>query len=103
MAFISTHRFDSRDDLALTETGLPHCHFLHHTHSMMAEVSTYDLASEMVSLRGQRAPIQALRDWQESYPQLFIRQVRNHAGPDTRVGLTNGPLLLGEITGSENH
>ena len=42
---------EDRDDLPLAETRLPHCHFLHHTQSMMAEVSTYDLSSGMVSLR----------------------------------------------------
>ncbi|MEX0373741.1 IS481 family transposase, partial [Spiribacter sp. 196] len=30
-----------------------------------------------------RTPIQAMKDWQTTHPQLFIRQVRNHAGPDT--------------------
>ena len=24
-----------------------------------------------------------MKDWQTTHPQLFIRQVRNHAGPDT--------------------
>jgi transposase InsO family protein len=28
-------------------------------------------------------PIEALKRWQKDHPQLFLRQVRNHPGPDT--------------------
>jgi transposase InsO family protein len=27
-------------------------------------------------------PIEALKRWQKDHPQLFLRQVRNHPGPD---------------------
>jgi len=45
---------EDRDDLTLAEAGLPHCHFLHHTLSMMAEVSSYDLSAMWGSLRSTR-------------------------------------------------
>jgi transposase InsO family protein len=32
------------------------------------------------------APIQALKRWQKSHPDLFSKTVRNHAGPDNYVG-----------------
>ncbi|MBP7712711.1 MAG: IS481 family transposase, partial [Gammaproteobacteria bacterium] len=28
-------------------------------------------------------PLQALKRWQASHPELFLKEVRNHAGPDT--------------------
>ena len=34
---------------------------------------------------GQQTPIQAMKDWQESHPKLFIRQVRHHSAPETWV------------------
>jgi hypothetical protein len=33
-------------------------------------------------------PIEALKRWQKDHPQLFLRQVRNHPGPDTYRVLT---------------
>lgn len=36
---------EDRDDLALTETGVPHCHLFHRLRSMMAEVPTHDLSA----------------------------------------------------------
>ena len=34
---------------------------------------------------GHKTPVQALKDWQKRKPELFHKQVRNHAGPDTYV------------------
>ena len=46
------HRLlEDLDDLAVAETGLHRCHLLHHTYSMMADVSIYDLSTRMGSLR----------------------------------------------------
>ncbi|WP_163143776.1 IS481 family transposase, partial [Arhodomonas sp. KWT] len=63
---LASHRFDSRQDL---ETTLKrYCHLYNHHIPQKA--------------LHQRTPIQALKEWQQSHPQLFIRQVRNHPGPD---------------------
>jgi len=64
---LATHRFDSREDL---ETTLKRYSHLYNHHIPQKAL-------------GQRTPVQAMKDWQESHPQLFIRQIRNHAGPDT--------------------
>lgn len=32
---------------------------------------------------GHKTPIEALKDWQKTKPELFHKQVRNHAGPDS--------------------
>lgn len=32
---------------------------------------------------GHETPVQALKRWQSSHPKLFLKQVRNHPGPDT--------------------
>ncbi|MGK7297502.1 MAG: IS481 family transposase, partial [Candidatus Wenzhouxiangella sp. M2_3B_020] len=63
---LASHRFDSRADL---ETTLKrYCHLYNHHIPQKA--------------LDHRAPIQALKDWQQSHPELFVRRVRNHAGPD---------------------
>ncbi|RZU99603.1 IS481 family transposase [Spiribacter vilamensis] len=64
---LATHRFDSRDDLGTTIKRYSHLYNHHIPQKAL----------------GQRTPIQAMKDWQQSHPQLFTRQVRNHAGPDT--------------------
>ena len=64
---LATHRFDSRADL---ETTLKRYSHLYNHHIPQKAL-------------WQRTPIQAMKNWQDSHPQLFIRQVRNHAGPDT--------------------
>jgi len=64
---LASHRFDSRADLE--NTLKRYCHLYNHHIPQKA-------------LR-QRTPIQALKDWQQSHPELFVRQVRNHPGPDT--------------------
>ena len=64
---LTSHRFDSRADLQTTLKR--YCHLYNHHIPQKA--------------LHHRTPIQALKDWQHSHPQLFIRQVRNHPGPDT--------------------
>ena len=32
---------------------------------------------------GHVAPVQALKDWKTKVPDLFVKNVRNHPGPDT--------------------
>jgi transposase InsO family protein len=68
---LATHRFDSRADLQTTLQR--YCHLYNHHIPQKA--------------LHQRTPIQALKDWQKSHPQLFIRQVRNHPGPDNYADL----------------
>lgn len=64
---LASHRFDSRADL---ETTLKrYCHLYNHHIPQKA--------------LHQRTPIQALKEWQQSHPELFLRQVRNHPGSDT--------------------
>ena len=46
-----------RDSLAFTESGLPHRYFLHHTHSMVAEVSDHHLSAMGGSLLTHRVPL----------------------------------------------
>lgn len=63
---LASHRFDSRADL---ETTLKrYCHLYNHHLPQRA--------------LQHRTPIQALKDWQQRHPELFVRQVRNHPGPD---------------------
>ena len=63
---LASHRFDSRADLETTIKR--YCHLYNHHIPQKA--------------LGQKTPIQAMKDWQNSHPQLFVRQVYNHAGPD---------------------
>ncbi|KAB7619405.1 IS481 family transposase, partial [Alkalilimnicola sp. S0819] len=32
---------------------------------------------------GHKAPIQAMREWQKRRPDLFVKEIRNHPGPDS--------------------
>ena len=64
---LQTHRFNSAEDLRMT---LHRYVWLYNEHLPQKALKHV-------------APIQALKDWQKSHPDLFSRQVRNHAGPDT--------------------
>lgn len=64
---LATHRFDSRQ--ALEQTLKRYSHLYNHHIPQKA--------------LNHRTPVQTLKDWQASHPELFIRQVRNHPGPDT--------------------
>lgn len=64
---LATHRFDSA--LALEQTLKRYCHLYNHHIPQKA--------------LGHKTPIQALQEWQQRQPELFIRKVRNHPGPDT--------------------
>ena len=35
------------------------------------------------SALGSRTPMQAMKNWHKSHPQLFVKSPRNHAGRDT--------------------
>ncbi|EAR22704.1 IS481 family transposase [Nitrococcus mobilis] len=63
---LATHRFDSRQDL---EATLKRYCYLYNHHIPQKALD-------------HRAPIQALKDWQHKHPDLFLRQVYNHPGPD---------------------
>lgn len=64
---LATHRFDSRE--ALEQTIKRYVYLYNHHIPQKA--------------LGHQAPIQALKDWQEKRPKLFLRNVHNHTGPDT--------------------
>jgi hypothetical protein len=36
---------------------------------------------------GHVAPVQALKAWKMKAPDLFVKNMRNHPGPDTYAGL----------------
>lgn len=74
---LASHRFDSRADLQTTLKR--YCHLYNH-----------HIPQKVLH---QRTPIQALKGWQQSHPDLFVRQVRNHPGPDT-YGQNAGMLEL---------
>jgi len=64
-----THRCDSREAL---ETKLKrYSHLYNHYIPQRA--------------LGQRTPVQAMKDCQDSCPQLFIKKARNHAGRDSHA------------------
>ena len=63
---LQTHRFNSAEDL---HTTLYRYVWLYNEHLPQKALKHV-------------APIQALKDWQKTHPELFIRQVRNHPGPD---------------------
>ena len=63
---LATHRFDSA--LALEQTLQRYAHLYNHHIPQKA--------------LGHKTPIQALKEWQKHQPELFIKQVRNHPGPD---------------------
>jgi transposase InsO family protein len=64
---LATHRFDSRADLATTLKRYVHL-YNHHIPQRAL---------------GHRSPIEAMKDWYASHPELFQRAPRNHRGPDT--------------------
>ena len=64
---LRTHHFESRDDL---ETTLKRYVWLYNHHLPQKALK-------------HQAPIQAMKQWAQSHPQLFRRNVRNLPGPDT--------------------
>lgn len=64
---LRTHRFDGRADL---ETTLKRYVWLYNHHLPQKAIE-------------HQTPIQTMKIWQQSHPQLFKRAVRNLAGPDT--------------------
>lgn len=64
---LRTHRFNSAEDLRTT---------LHRY------VWLYNEQLPQKAL-GHQAPIQALKHWQMTHPELFHKSVRNHPGPDS--------------------
>ena len=63
---LRTHHFESRDDL---ETTLKRYVWLYNHHLPQKALK-------------HQAPIQAMKQWAQSHPQLFRRNVRNLPGPD---------------------
>ncbi len=63
---LRSHRFHSADDL---EKTLHRFVWLYNQHLPQKAL-------------GHQTPVQALRSWQTSHPHLFVKQVRNHPGPD---------------------
>ena len=63
---LASHRFDSRADL---ETTLKRYCYLYNHHIPQRALN-------------HRTPIQAMKGWQASHPDLFSRRVRNHPGSD---------------------
>lgn len=43
-----------------------------------------------------RTPIQDKKDWQPTHPELFIRHVRNHAGPNRQAGVICMPTFYND-------
>lgn len=64
---LRTHRFSSAEDLATTP----------HRYVWLYNAQLLQKALERV------APLQALKRWPLSRPDLFLRQVRNHPAPDS--------------------
>lgn len=64
---LRSHRFNSAHDL---QTTLHRFVWLYNEH----------LAQRALALN---TPIQALKKWQASHPELFVKRVVNHPGPDT--------------------
>jgi hypothetical protein len=60
------HRFNCVHDL---QTALPRCMWLYNEH----------LPQRALDLN---APVQALKKWQASHPNLFVKRVLNHPGRD---------------------
>ena len=65
---LATTRFDSRESL---ETTLKRYVYLYNYHIPQKAL-------------GHVPPIQALKDWQVKRPEIFLKQVRNHPGPDNQ-------------------
>lgn len=64
---LNSHHFDSAEDLEKT---------------LLRYAWLYNEYLPQKNL-GHQTPIQALKQWQTSHPQLFVKIVRNHPGPDT--------------------
>lgn len=64
---LRTHRFHSGEDLEMT---------------LMRYVWLYNHHVPQKAIHHQ-APIQALKQWQTSHPELFVRPVRNQPGPNS--------------------
>ena len=64
---LRSHRFNSAEDLQAT---LYRYAWLYNEHLPQKGLD-------------HRTPLQALKRWQQSHPDLFIKPVRNHPGPDT--------------------
>ena len=64
---LRTHRFNSADDL---QTTLTRYVWLYNEHLPQKALD-------------HQTPVQALKQWQQTHPHLFVRQVRNRPGPDT--------------------
>ncbi len=64
---LATTRFDSGADLEAT---------------MLRYAYLYNQHIPQRAL-GHKTPVEALKDWQKSNPDLFHKQVRNHPGPDS--------------------
>ena len=77
---LASHRFDSRE--ALEATLKRYCHL-------------YSQHIPQIMLN-QRTPIQAKKDWQPTHPELFIRHVRNHAGPNRQAGVICMPTFYND-------
>lgn len=63
---LRTHRFSSAEDL---ETTLLRYVWLYNQHLPQKSLN-------------HEAPIQAMKRWQQAHPDLFVKKVRNHPGPD---------------------
>ena len=63
---LRSHHFNSADDL---EKTLHRYVWLYNQHLPQKALD-------------HRTPVQALRRWQSTHPHLFVKQVRNHPGPD---------------------
>jgi transposase InsO family protein len=63
---LATHHFNSR---AAMEQTLKRYNYLYNQHIPQRALN-------------HRTPIQAMKDWQQSRPELFVKNVLNHRGPD---------------------
>ncbi len=63
---LNTHRFNSGEELE---------------HTLVRYVWLYNQHLPQKALNDE-TPIQAMKRWASSHPQLFLRQVRNHPGPE---------------------
>jgi transposase InsO family protein len=70
---LATTRFDSAENL---EQTLLRYGYLYNQHIPQRAL-------------GHKTPVEAMKDWQKKKPELFHKQVRNHAGPD-RYGHRQG-------------
>jgi transposase InsO family protein len=63
---LATTRFDSAENLEQTLMRYGHLYNQHIPQRVL----------------GHKTPVETLKDWQKKKPELFHKQVRNHAGPD---------------------